>query len=203
MAVGDLVGHGFHCAGFSVPQLGRLAGYAEGCIHRFVAVLAVVHEVDIAIVQLAMNEQQASVALRLGVVEVGRYLDGGEDIAEFLPGVYGAFAYLVYSRTVAEQLVIQHLEFDLIVGEAGIIGRFWSGNHGAIDHQFVNGAQNRQRHVLAIRIKSQDTIFHAAGGGDPAVGDAQFVDQRVSVDVVEAIARGHIGRLPVEDRGQV
>ena len=39
--------------------------------------------------------------------------------------------------------------------------------------------------------------------GDAAVGDTELVDQGVGVDVVEAVAGGHVGRLVGEDCGEV
>ena len=152
-----------------MPEFRRLAGDAEGRIHRLVAVVAVIHEVQIAIGQLAMHKEKARVALRLGVVEVRRHLQGVEDIRQALARVHRAFAHLVHARAVAKQFVVQLLELRLVVGEAGIVGGLRTGHDGAILHQFVNGAQHRQRHVLAVGIKPQHAVAHAALGGDAAV----------------------------------
>ena len=67
---GDLVRGGLGLAGLGMPQLRRFAGDAEGCIDGFVAVAAVVEEVDVAIGQLAMHKDDPRVGLGLGVVEV-------------------------------------------------------------------------------------------------------------------------------------
>ena len=71
-SVGDLERRRLRSARLRVPEFGRLAGHAERGIDRLVAIVAVVDEVEIAIGQLAVDEQQVGVALGLGVVEVGR-----------------------------------------------------------------------------------------------------------------------------------
>ena len=109
----------------------------------------------------------------------------------------------MHARAVAEQFVVQLVELRLIVGQAGIVGRLRPGHHRARLHQFVNRAQHRQRHVPAIGIEPQHAIAHAARRRDPPVRHAQLVNQRIGVDVIEAIARRHIRRLIRKDRGQV
>ena len=59
---------------FWMPEFRRLAGHAEGRIHRLPSLGAVVHEVEIAIRKDAMHEEKACVALGLGVLEVRRHL---------------------------------------------------------------------------------------------------------------------------------
>ncbi len=66
-----------------------------------------------------------------------------------------AFAHGVYAAPVAEQFIVELLEFCSIVSQARRIGRFVAGHHGSLLDQFVNAAQHRQRHVLAVRIQAE------------------------------------------------
>src|ERR1039458_3050836 len=67
----------------------------------------------------------------------------------------------------------------------------------------MNCAQHGQRHVTAVWIESEQAVTHAPRRSDAPVGDTQFMDQSVGVDVVEAITCRNIGRLVDENRSEV
>src|SRR6266496_1940866 len=137
------------------------------------------------------------------IIEVRHQIYRIKDAAQWLSCIYSAFAHLVDSIAVAEQLRRKPSEFDLIVSKTGIIGGLRAGYYGAVLHERVDGTQYRKRHVVAIGIQAQDLVFHATLGHDPPVCNAQLVHQGIRIDVIECVASWDMRSLALEDRCQV
>jgi hypothetical protein len=153
-AVCDGVGGGFGFYGFGVPQLGGFACDAEGCVDGLVAVVAVVEEVDVAARVLAMDEGDAGVGLVLGVVEVGSDIERGDGGCGVLAGEDFALADGVDAGSVAEEFPVESVELRLVVGEAGCVGGFGTGDDGALLDEGVDSAEDGKRNVFAIGVVS-------------------------------------------------
>ena len=141
---GHLEGDWLRLAGVGEPQLRRFAGYAEAGIHGFVAVLAIVHKIEVAVGHLAMNKEQPVVGLRLCIVEVGFQIERGKDVLEILSCIHRALADLMYPCPITEQLIVQLVELRLVIGQARIVEGFGTGKRRALGYQLVNCAQHRQ-----------------------------------------------------------
>src|ERR671939_434344 len=57
--------------------------------------------------------------------------------------------------------------------------------------------------MTAVRIERENFVLHTAFGHNLPVGDAKFVNQRISVDVVESIPSREFGSFVLKNRGQV
>ena len=117
--------------GLGAPQLRLPTGHAECGINHFLMITAVVDEIDVAVRQLAVHELHIGVIGLLRVFEVRLHVQGTENLAHVLSGVYGSLAYLVHASTIAEQLRRKLLELSLIVRKTRIVDRLPSRHNRA------------------------------------------------------------------------
>src|SRR4029079_16655182 len=90
--LGGVVRPWLGCAGIWMPQFNRLPGDAESRTQGFIAVVAIIEEIEIALSHLAVDKQHIGVRLRAGVGEIGSYVQSGERLAKSLFPVYVAFS---------------------------------------------------------------------------------------------------------------
>ena len=69
-----------------VPELGLLAADAERGLDVLVAIVAVVHEVQVTVGERAMNREKRGVGVRLRVLEVWRHAEPREHVAQAAVG---------------------------------------------------------------------------------------------------------------------
>ena len=95
------------------------------------------------------------------------------------------------------------MELGLVVGQARGVGGLGSGDLRAFRDQLMQGAEDGEGHVLAVGVEGEKAVAHAAGCRELAVFDLEHVYEAVGVDVVEAVARRHVGGAVAEERRQV
>ncbi len=63
-----------------MPQFGGFAFYSERRVKSFVAIVAVVDEIEVAIGELTVDEKNTGIGFGLRVLEVGRDVEGLEHV---------------------------------------------------------------------------------------------------------------------------
>ena len=120
-------------SGLRMPQLGGFPGHAEGRVHRLVAVVAVIDKIEVAIRQLAMDEQNRVSLLGFGVVEVRSNVASlSVHARQLLPRIDRSFADLCTPVPSPNSSSFSFLEFRLIVGQARVVRRLRPGNDRAL-----------------------------------------------------------------------
>ena len=76
-AMSDLIRRRLDRTCIRMPQFSLFSVYAERCVQCFIAVVAMVHVLQITIGKLAVDEQQAGVSRGLGVIEVAADVELG------------------------------------------------------------------------------------------------------------------------------
>ena len=58
-----------------MPQFGDFALYSERCVKSFVALVAVINEIEVAVRKLAMDEKNTCIGFGFRILEIGRYVE--------------------------------------------------------------------------------------------------------------------------------
>ena len=92
MTIDDTERSGLDLAGVGMPQFGLFPIYTESGVERFISVVAIVYEIEVAIRQLAMDKEHIRIGFRLRVAEVWADMNVGKRVCQFLIAVHFALA---------------------------------------------------------------------------------------------------------------